>query len=293
MRSTEKGLDICGGYIFSNCDGNFTNCDGHSLECFRLPYNNDTWLRSPIIPAMNQLKSGSTVSASLGQDRWFISGKLRWKDPSGDWVWKDPSGNYVLSAEVRNKDDTWTISKPPPVPPDGYCMVSVDSNRVLFVGGTKSGTDCLASTYMFDIQNNSWERRNDMLSGRIVSSCTRLNKDQILVTGGKCPHSDYHFNSSEIYSISTGQWSLGPSLPKGISGAQMITVDDVTYHFGGYYFPAEYGETTKDVYRLEKNTNPWHWKKTAELKNKIHPDSTLAPIKLSPDNCNGWKGDKN
>merc|ERR1719369_1019000 len=97
-----------------------------------------------------------------------------------------------------------------------------------------------------------------MLKGRILHSCSRINKDQVLVSGG-----NGDLNSSEIYSISTGKWSWGPSLPKITRHAQMVTVDDITYHIGGY-------PTKEDVYRLEKNTNPWQWKKIAQLKKKTY-----------------------
>jgi len=104
-----------------------------------------------------------------------------------------------------------------------------------------------------------------------------LDKDHVLVTGG---YYSRYLTTSEIYTISTGRWSWGPSLPVATSYAKLMTVEGVTYHIGGY-------KTQNYIYRLDKNSGYGQWNRiVTDLKPKY--DFNVVPIKFSPKNCNGW-----
>ena len=122
-----------------------------------------------------------------------------------------------------------------------------------------------------------------MLTGRFDHSCALLTNDTVLVSGGWNGYSSI-LKTSEIFSISTGTWQSGPSLPKAMHDAQMINVDDTVYHIGGMVDDG----AISDIYRLDKDsTSSFHWSLVGHLK-KAKYGFGVAAIKLSPKTCNGW-----
>ena len=93
---------------------------------------------------------------------------------------------------------------------------------------------------------------------------------------------DYYLSSSEIYDPATNTWTKGPELPSATSSAKMINVGGDVYHVGG-------SGSRKDIFRLEKlDSSTWKFKKVGTLsKGKWTFD--VLPIKISPEDCNGWQ----
>ena len=107
MTSSVKGVDICGGWI-----GN----ERGIRECFRLLYNNKTWIRSPTLPSLNQRRVYS-ASVRFNNTWWIVGG------------WNVYDG-YQDTIEARNEDDTWTIiDLKLPRGMGSHCVVKIDENR--------------------------------------------------------------------------------------------------------------------------------------------------------------------
>ena len=148
MTSDNEGVSICGGY----------SKGGGDSECFHLPYNNNVWLRSPNIPMMQGQRRVFARSAWIN-DQWWVT------------------GGFQRSTEVRGQDKNWNMSVT--LPDDAgnsyHCMISLDQNRVLFIGGLISGSSSNA-TYLYDKRNNSWQRKKSLL-GRSKTSIYVIGYD--------------------------------------------------------------------------------------------------------------------
>lgn len=197
------------------------------------------------------------------------------------WIAGGFNGNEYLSSIEIFKDGKWTKSSVElPGKVYQHCIVKIDENRVLLTGGRFEFElkGILKSVFLFE--NNRWEKKQNMKEARIEHSCAVLEGKKVIVSGGF--NGDNYLSSSEIYDPATNTWTEGPELPSATVGAKMINVGGDVYHVGG-------SETRKDIFRLEKlDSSTWKFKKVGSLsEEKYYLD--VLPIKISPEDCNGWQ----
>ena len=149
LMSAQTGVVACGGFISGGV--------GYSSECFSLPYNRTTWIRSPDVPSFKEKRHLASSFVMKNGEVWVAGGT---------------NGNEDLSSiEVRHKNGTWTKSSVElPVKTAGHCMVKMDENLVLMTGGFSSPR----SVYLFDKKANQWKRKRDMMNAREFHSCAVL-----------------------------------------------------------------------------------------------------------------------
>ena len=238
---------------------------GTSSECFTLPYHGKSWLRSPDVPALNEKRRWASSFMAENGEVWI----------AGGW-----NGSERLSSiEVRNKDGSWTFSSVElPVKVAGHCMVSIDENQLLLIGGHNWENGYLASVYLYDKRTNIWERKEDMAERRTQPSCSSF-EGKVIVSGGRNSRS---LASSEIFDPVTNSWAKGPELPSATEKAKTIKVGEVTYHIGGE-------SSRTDILRLDRvNSTTLKFNKVGSLsKEKFNFD--VLEIKISKSNCNGWQ----
>ena len=260
MSANHIGVQVCGG----NIEG-----IGFTSECFLLPYNGKSWLRSPDIPSMKERRY-IPGSVTLPGDQWWITGG-----------WNAPV--RYASTEVQDKDGTWTTSINLPAGLQRHCMVKIDENRILMTGGVDTTSKPHTFTYLYDTSKNDWETVESMEVPRYAHSCALIEVGKVIVVGG-IGRSGERLSSSEIFNVAENSWKAGPELPVWTFTAQMITIDGVSYYIGGRTSDEK---RTTDIYRLNKINSEWRFKKVGNLsKGKAYFD--VAEIKLSTTDCNGW-----
>ena len=247
MTAIEEGILLCGG---------ITDADGS--ECFLLPFNGKEWLRSPVIKSMNKNRYYFS-SAWLGNE-WWVTGKDH------------------LTTEVRAKNGTWTNFIDLPDYMSGYCMVTLDEHRVLFIGGSRGGSS-RNSTMIYDRRTGSWETKQEMIDARGRHSCTRIDEDHVAVAGGTFQNETdfYVLDSVEIYSLRSETWRKGPPLPYGGADDQMVTANNATYYILG----------TKILLLDTSNATDLQWKEVGTTQG-YKSYYKVVPIKFSSQDCNGW-----
>jgi len=254
LRADSKGIDICA--------GSYTD-DSYSSSCFQLPFNSKTWLSSPSIPSLNEARYAAS-SGYFRDGRWFIAGGY-----DGD--------KLVSSIEVRNLDGTWTTSKVElPLPLNRHCIINVDKDKFILTGGYSYGS--LASVYLYD-EATGWTKKANMATARNAHSCSLIGPNMVMVAGGYT--NSGRTGSTEIYSLDQDNWQSGPALPGRTNGAEMITVNDITYHIGGYY-------SQKKIYRLDKLASTWNWTEVGSPLLEYKYYFGVAAFQLNTEDCNGW-----
>ena len=102
--------------------------------------------------------------------------------------------------------------------------------------------------------SNQWTETNTpMTQKRYGHECVKINKDQILVIGGRDENWNY-LKSTEVYHRIQRRWKTGPIMPKPIGWGQFIKASPgskfLGYYIGGYgydgYSSAIYG-LSKDL----------------------------------------------
>ena len=131
--SDDDGISICGGVIGYVFGVNWTS------ECFRLSFNTNKWIPFPETPSLST-KRRDAGSVRLGQAWWIAGGE---------------SVSYFATTEVRAKNGTWI---PGPLLPNAvgqHCMVNIDNKRVFLTGGRYGSHKSMASTYIYNMNNNT------------------------------------------------------------------------------------------------------------------------------------------
>ena len=136
-------------------------------------------------------------------------------------------------------------------------MARVNDTHVILVGGY-TGSSVLRSTYLYSIKTG-WKKLKDMKTPRHYHSCTMIDQDRLMVTGG---HSNNAQQTTEVYTLSRDEWRPGPALPKKNYGGKIFTIDKKSYLVGGHVFDT-------DIYRLDPAGSVWwKWTKVARLSKK-------------------------
>ena len=241
---------LCGGFDYG--------INSFSSSCFLLSSNG--WQGAPQISSL--LKARAYGPSVMLESGWWITGGY--------------DGDYLASTELRGPDGTWTQYDNLPRGMAGHCMVAVNRSHVFMTGG-EDGVSILQATYIYDIQNKIWHRMKDMSTGRSQLTCIQLDDDTILVAGGQGINGA--LRSTELYSLSSGNWIFGQDLPGPTFGSQMIKLGGNVYHVGDL----QTGDQESSITRL--HLNPERWEAIGSLgRNRIEFGATV--IRLTSD-CNG------
>jgi hypothetical protein len=101
-----------------------------------------------------------------------------------------------------------------------HCGIFVDDKTILIVGGVNEFESFSPKTFFYNLLINKFTSGLNLMKGRQLHSCSRINKKQFIVAGGQ--DSWGSLNSVEILDGINGEWHNGPSLPRKISSASMV-----------------------------------------------------------------------
>ena len=134
-------------------------------------------------------------------------------------------GAFLNSAEMLTEEG-WESNIPSlPVTIYAHCMVTVNSTRVLAIGGQQNGFS--GKTFFFTFGEKSWTEGPELKNKRRFHSCGKIRRNKesqemsIIVAGGDIDVSSY-LSSVEILDEGSNEWQTGPELPFGITASQMV-----------------------------------------------------------------------
>ena len=150
--------------------------------------------------------------------------------------------------------------------------IEVAHHCLVLVAGMVRYKDSLANTYLYNINQRKWKRMQNMTNAWAMHSWSLLKDEEMLVSiGGLRIEDNLFLQSTEFYSLKTGEWIQGPNLLKNNWDSQMFTSNG--------------GCPSADIYRLDKlKTSMWKWTLVGKLSKAKHFHS-VTPILLSSEDC--------
>ena len=139
----------------------------------------------------------------------------------------DIGGNLIDSVEILpTPHSNFTSKKKFKKTISSACMVAVDDNTVLLIGGYLYPFDLTNHMWKYDIQNDTWEPMPEMVLPRAQHSCATVRDPndgtvKIIVAGGKI-EKHQGCRTVEIFHMNTQMWTKGPDLPFSTSLHQLI-----------------------------------------------------------------------
>ena len=186
---------ICGGW------NEITNLP----DCYE--YDNDNWDTFSSMSVPRKYAAASTVP---GTNRLIVSGG------------EDQNGAEELT------ENGWTTAalSPLAVFMSGHCMVHLDATRIMFIGG-RHNYNRSPETYIYNYDDNTWEKGPDLNSRRENHACGKILKDKmsneftVIVAGG---FNEEYMDSVEVLDMESMSWTTGPSLTVGTYFASMVEI---------------------------------------------------------------------
>ena len=157
----------------------------------------------------------------------------------------------------------------------------------MVIGGWQDDSQNSPRTYFFNTENEEWSPGPDLLYGRSLHSCGKLQKESgsseecVIVAGGE-NGVEYALNSVEILNFGATEWKTGPSLPSAIFGASVVELSS-----GGIVLIGgltDNGTLLDTLYQLSHANSEW-----VLMSQKLKEGRLLATAFLVPDeitNCN-------
>ena len=176
---------VCAGYPSTKCFGFSTNGS----------WENDFNLTRPLI-------GGSSVL--LKKDWWIMGGD---QNGFGTELW----GGYPPSI-INN-----AIQIPEQI--NTSCLVNISYHEVFVIAMDESSKTSFA--WIFNIQSEIWTRVKDPIEQRNGSACGYFKNSTgrfVVLAGG------FQTSTTEIFSLDSQTWSMGPSIGLDLFGASMVSV---------------------------------------------------------------------
>ena len=189
----DKTPVLCGGYITSEVDGVHVHSITPSSKCYYHDRNLDSWI---LIGNMNTARAAAG-SIVIDSKLWVIGG-------SADGL------TGLDTTEFIDMKNGGKITYGPPLPEGGagHCVVALNKNEVMTIGGHKS--PLLRKTKIYNNITGDWRDGPNLKSDRHDSACALFrsslheNRMVVLVAGGDATV------TAEIldYSLGDASWAL-------------------------------------------------------------------------------------
>ncbi len=245
-----------------------------SDRCYEYSFAADVWTQTSFHTIE---KRNGPKSIMLDNSRLFVTGGSA------------ANGEPIYTTEVFN-ETTQTFEAGPqmPDPLRGHCAVQVDDKTSFVIGGLKQHNLPNPNAYKYNWLTKRWAMATDMLSvpRSGVACSTAKNGSMIVVAGG-------HLNSGEptdvveYFTVDSGLFIEGPSLPYPINDGVLLTMDNDKLLFVGGKSPLLGGDSDK-VFELDVETDTWTERVDLRLSigrsnliGSLIPDSVVAS-KCSP-----------
>ncbi|HRE59403.1 MAG TPA: hypothetical protein PLW09_16460, partial [Candidatus Kapabacteria bacterium] len=169
------------------------------------------------------------------------------------------NGTITNTTEIYNPITRQTRQGTPMNQPHGECDVITRSDgSIIVVSGVSnySSQQVTKAVELYNPATQEWRVIGSLLEGRRQHSAIALSNDEILVVGGRDQQLNT-YNSSEIFTISTGKSRYVGSLPNVVNNARISrSANNSIVLFGG----REYGNgsnQSNNVYSYDTLTGGW------------------------------------
>lgn len=169
--------------------------------------------------------------------------------------------NRVLNTvEIYDpKIGIWDTTSVPPFDKERYNAAAVVFKNKIYLIGGRDDDDVLEDVEVYDPAQNSWSDAQDLPSEREGLSATVLN-GHIYVMGGQ-NEDHYILNKIEWYDESEDEWKEEKDkMPQPKVAPLSISVENLFYMFGGYYFGL-----TKTFYTAIVHDGKLKWNKNIDM----------------------------
>lgn len=180
----------------------------------------------------------------------------------------------------------------------GHCALTVNSTHVFLAGGYKS-TSSVTLAYLLNMEDGQWTRLPDMKQRRASHSCGLANGNEVVVVGGQeynlvtMPRSLSHtydkalvsrsfssLNSTEIYSLGTNSWRIGPELPMRASHMATAQLDGTFLVAGGSNYDDDRDVLVKysSIYLFDEEKHAWIERPETMRKRRAQHAAVVLPV---------------
>ena len=164
---------------------------------------------------------------------------------------------------------TWHDHIPLPKAMSGHCLVKINSTHVFLAGGKVKeayrgyGEKFSESAYLYS-KDSGFVKQEDMMWSWGGMSCVLLQEGQVMVSSARRSSKK---KETQMFDLSTLQWSAGPSLPTALFNPKLLSMDGKTFLLGGFDNSAKGGN--KKIWQLNQlklsTMNVWRWVEIGEL----------------------------
>ena len=218
-------------------EGKAIICGGHNYPATYVP---DCYYYNPEIGNWNKTSSMTEdrayAASTVVQGQWWITGghKDSIEDLSSTEYLPRSSTNFIPFQNL-------------PVPRMHHSLVTMDSNRVMLIGGANPSRD----TFIFDVNEHTWTDGPRLNSDRERSPAgivTFPNGTQMItVVSGSVEQ------TSEFMNLDENRWHYGPDLPYHISNAASIQLENTFLIIGGQNWTSY----LDSIWMFDPNTENW------------------------------------
>jgi len=140
-----------------------------------------------------------------------------------------------------------------------HCLVNLDDNHMLLVGGSRSDFSDMDS-WIYTVDEDKWEvapptnNYYSYLSG--ICGVVKTSDDVNVVVGSGV--SDFFYGDIEIYSQKSNSFESGPNLPYPLQGAASVQYGDTFIVVGGYNSECSC-DNSEILYLNTEGANGWSW----------------------------------
>lgn len=239
----------------------------------------DTWENRTSMPIQRYALEANVVDGKI----YVISGQI-------------PAGLGVIDASNANEvydpaNDSWTEMAPIPTPVVLYASAVLD-DKIYIIGGInhtsywdRKYNSTMIQVQIYDPKTDQWTQGTPILIGVSAAAASAttglLAPKRIYVIGGNTIDQSgsytYFSDTTQIYDLETGNWSIGAQMPTGRSSLSIANINDVLYAMGG---------TNKSLYdvTLPGNFSQAEWEAAMNkiASARVHANEKYIPIGYSP-----------
>ena len=178
--------------------------------------------------------------AFLDWESWWVSGGYG-------------GGRTHDSTEVyRSATGTFENYTKLPEPMYHHNLVRVNSTTFALFGG---GSTLTEKAWIFNSETEIWQSVNDLPTARVAcqAGVAKYGDDSyhVIVTGG------YGVKTTEIFSLDTLTWRVGPDFPYDVSYASVVPFEDTFLVVGGYTEDFAFFGEMDTVIKFDPLTESW------------------------------------
>ena len=216
---------------------------------------------------------------------------------SGGW---DTSGEYTDKVELLNvTSNTWTDGGNMNHSVAGHCIVTLNDNEVMSIGGVDKNCKSLNETWIYNLNTRIWRSGEPMLSSRFYHGCSWIKDANgnsfVMVAGGEVGNYCYDSctydrdndaaisNTSEIFDPLSNMWSKFEDLPIKISSGQVIEDGRGGVLMIGGDATGDFSGSTPHIFHLPGKDG--HWRRTFKTLDVPRADHVAMLIPETFINC--------